>query len=112
MHIEPQDLAQVKRLLAFYAEGYPVYAFGSRMHGHLLKKRSDLDLCIKGTAPMPIIQLARLEEAFNISSLPMRVDVLDWHSISEDFRTIIAKHLTPVQSGAERLVTAQTLVHA
>jgi hypothetical protein len=33
--------------------------------------------------------MSRLKEALQESTLPIRVDVLDWNSISEEFRGVI-----------------------
>ena len=35
--------------------------------------------------------LDRLKEAFEESDLPMRVDVLDWHAISDSFRKVVER---------------------
>lgn len=99
MHLDPGSLTEVRRILAFYAEGYPVYAFGSRVHGRLLKPNSDLDLCIRGKQPMPTSQLGRLSEAFAISPLLFRVDIADWHYMGEDFQHLIEPDLVLVQAG-------------
>ena len=50
------------------------------------KPHSDLDLLIEGKEAIPIRRLHLLEKAFADSDLPFRVDVLDWHAISAEFR--------------------------
>jgi len=35
--------------------------------------------------------MRQLQEDFENSSLPFRVELLDWHNISDEFRKIIAK---------------------
>jgi hypothetical protein len=47
MHIEPGQLEEARRILAFWAPGIPAYAYGSRAHGRGLKATSDLDLCLR-----------------------------------------------------------------
>ena len=37
-----------------------------------------------GEGPLDWRTLGRLKEAFEESDLPMRVDVLDWHAISDE----------------------------
>ena len=43
---------------------------------------------------------AALAEAFSESDLPYRVDVMDWHSIDEPFRGIIAAQRLPLSGAA------------
>ena len=50
------------------------------------KAHSDLDLVIVGESAIPLQRMQLLEEAFSESDLPFRVDVLDWHAISPEFR--------------------------
>ena len=75
-------------------------AFGSRATW-TSKDYSDLDLAIVGSGPLDRRMLGRLKEAFEDSDLPIRVDVLDWHSISESFRTVIERDYVVVQEGAK-----------
>ena len=73
-------------------------AFGSRA-SWTAKDYSDLDLAIVGAGPLDWRTLSRLKEAFEESDLPMRVDVLDWHAISESFRKVIEQGYVVVQQG-------------
>ncbi len=63
--------------------------FGSRVKGPA-KRHSDLDLAVVGQGRLERSRLDRLAEAFSESDLPFRVDVLDWHEISEEFCQVIA----------------------
>ena len=65
------------------------------------KDYSDLDLAIVGSGPLDRRTLGRLKEAFEDSDLPIRVDVLDWHSISESFRKVVERDYTVVQKGMQ-----------
>ena len=38
---------------------------------------------------MPIREWACVKDAFELSDLPFRVDVLDWATVSEAFRKVI-----------------------
>lgn len=96
MHLEAQHLREVRRILSFWATGIPAFAYGSRVHGRNLKPRSDLDLCLKGPAAVPDKVMWQVRDAFEISDLPMRVDVVDWHRLSTEFQTHIALDLTPL----------------
>lgn len=96
MHIEPIHLAEAQRILAFWAPGIPAYAYGSRVHGRGLKRTSDLDLCLKGAGRLPIKTVQRVKDAFMLSDIPYRVDVVDWNDLPEDFKAVIGKDLTPL----------------
>jgi len=65
-----------------------VWAFGSRVK-HTSKPYSDLDLIIIGDDAIPLNVLASLGNAFADSDLPFKVDLLDWATVSQEFRTVI-----------------------
>jgi predicted nucleotidyltransferase len=87
--LAPDHMEIVRQLLAAHVPECEVRAFGSRVTGKT-KPYSDLDLALLGPARLPIARLAALREAFAESELPIRVDLLDWHAISESFRSVIA----------------------
>ena len=96
--LNPTYLETVERILAEHVPECEVRAFGSRSTW-TAKDYSDLDLAIVGTGPMDWRALGRLKEAFEESDLPMRVDVLDWHSISQSFREVIEQDYVVLQKG-------------
>jgi predicted nucleotidyltransferase len=94
--LAPEQLAIVRRLLATHVPDCEVRAFGSRVTGKA-KPYSDLDIVLLGPARLPIGRLAALREALEESALSIRVDVLDWHAISEAFRGIITAQFERLQ---------------
>ena len=88
--LNPNHLATVERILMEHVPECEVRAFGSRATW-TAKDYSDLDLAVVGKGQLDWRTLGRLKEAFEESDLPMRVDVLDWHSISESFRKVIER---------------------
>ena len=78
-----------------YAPDCEVRAFGSRVTGGA-RPYSDLDLAIIGEAPLGLVSLGLIKEAFEESDLPIRVDVIDWHDTSESFRKIIESNCVPL----------------
>lgn len=94
--LEARHLATVQALLARHVPECEVRAFGSRVKG-TAKPYSDLDLAVVGPAPLAADRLAALREALTDSELPIRVDVLDWHGIAENFRQIIAAQFEVIQ---------------
>ena len=90
------NLKAVKQILAEHVPACEVRAFGSRVT-QSAKKHSDLDLAVVGDTALDRHTLARLKEAFEDSDLPIQVDVLDWHGISESFKEIIARDYAVLQ---------------
>ena len=101
--LNPNHLATVKAILAEHVAECEVRAFGSRATW-TAKDYSDLDLAVVGEGPMEWKALGRLKEAFEESDLPMRVDVLDWHAISESFHRQIQRDYVVVQESTNRTV--------
>ena len=94
--IRPDHLETVKRILAAHVPECEVRAFGSRVNW-TAKDYSDLDLAVVGKERLDPQCLSQLTEALENSDLPIRVDVLDWHAISEKFRKVIEKQFEVVQ---------------
>jgi len=99
--LRPDHLDTVQRILAEHVPEWEVRAFGSRA-AWTAKDYSDLDLAVVGAGPLDWRTLGRLKEAFEESSLPMRVDVLDWHAISEGFRQVIEQGYVVVQEATKQ----------
>jgi len=83
-----------------------VWAFGSRAKW-TAKEYSDLDLCIVGKTPLSFRTLGLLQEAFEDSDLPYKVDVVDWATTSDSFRKIIERDRVVVQRAAVGRVSAK-----
>ncbi|MGC2203658.1 MAG: nucleotidyltransferase domain-containing protein [Stellaceae bacterium] len=65
------------------------WVFGSRVTGRA-RLYSDLDLAVDAGRRLTLDELAELAEAFSDSDLPYRVDLVDWHSIDDHWRTTIS----------------------
>ena len=94
--LSPNHLKTVQQILEEHVPACEVRAFGSRVT-QSAKKYSDLDLAVVGVTALDRHTLARLKEAFEDSDLPILVDVLDWHGISESFQEIITKDYAVLQ---------------
>ena len=66
------------------------HVFGSRSK-ESAKELSDLDLCLKKTYDKTKIR--KLQDAFEESDLPFKVDVIQWSEISDDFKSQIKADL-------------------
>lgn len=86
----------VRRILALYVPGRSVVAFGSRVT-NTAKPTSDLDLCIMGDEPLPSLLRQQLLDAFAVSLLPFKVDVIEWASLTPGFRAVIQRTAIPVR---------------
>lgn len=78
--IEERHLKIVRDILSHYP--YTFYAFGSRAKGHA-KRTSDLDICY--FEKIPFNTLCHLDEDFEESDLPFKVDIVDGLSCDEKF---------------------------
>ncbi len=87
------ELVLVKNIVT---DHYETLVFGSRATGKH-REFSDLDICLKASEKIPDEEIAKLRFAFQESNLPYVVDIVDWSSISEDFRKIIAKDAIKIQ---------------
>ncbi len=104
--LNPNHLAIVLGILAEHVPECEVRAFGSRA-SWTSRDYSDLDLAIVGEGELHWRTLARLKEAFEESRLPMRVDVLDWHSISQSFREVIEGEFVVVQERPKQTTSSK-----
>ena len=91
MIIEERHLKIIKEILSHYP--YTFYAFGSRVKG-TPRQFSDLDICFMDNIPWNV--RAHLDEDFEESTLPFKVDVIAWQSCSKDFQQAIQKDLLPL----------------
>lgn len=90
LDLQPEDLREVRAILAAAVPGCEVRAYGSRVAGTACPG-SDLDLVLVGPAPIDPLVLARLGSAFEESDLPFSIDLLDWNAVPDSFRDAIAK---------------------
>jgi predicted nucleotidyltransferase len=86
--ITVEDRAAILAILAKYVPDCEVWAFGSRVTGGATR-HSDLDLAVKCRGKLPLELLGSIKYELAESSVPIRVDVLDWHRISEEFKKIV-----------------------
>lgn len=86
--IEHRHYNIVMNILAKYP--FKFYAFGSRVKGNA-RPLSDLDLCVDGNIPGNV--LTHIDEDFEESDLPFKVDILQLNSLSEAFYTSIKNDL-------------------
>ena len=89
----------VRDILQRHVPHYEVWAFGSRAK-RTAKPYSDLDLAVIADRPLRRVTQGALVDAFAESELPWRVDVVDWATTNDAFRSIIERDKVVVQKGA------------
>ncbi len=93
--ISPAELAIVQGILRDHLpKGTLAWSYGSRVTW-TAKPFSDLDIALEGAAPLPPDVLIDLEEAFEASDLPWKVDVIDLNAVSPEFRAIVERKRVP-----------------
>lgn len=95
--VAPSYLKMILDILQKHIPGYEVRAFGSRITG-TAKKYSDLDLVVVGKTKIAKKIFYSLKDEFEESDLPFRVEIMDWHAISNDFREIIETQYEVIQT--------------
>jgi len=100
LQIEPSFLTIIKAILRQHVPEFAVWAFGSRVLG-TQRPTSDLDLVILTIDPLPIDRLAGLREDLVQAPIPMKVDLVDWASTSDEFRSIIKQAYVIIQQPAK-----------
>jgi type I restriction enzyme, S subunit len=96
LDVRADHLKIVQEILRKFVPEREVWAFGSRAKW-LAKEYSDLDLCIVGDSALSFRTLGLMQEAFEDSDLPYKVDLVDWATTSESFRKIIERDRVLVQ---------------
>jgi len=95
--VTPKQLGIILNILKKNISGVEARAFGSRITGKY-KDYSDLDIAVMGKEKLSDDIFYALKADFEESDLPFRVDVLDWHRISEEFKQVINKQYEIIQS--------------
>ncbi len=70
--------------------GATVHVFGSRANGRA-KRYSDIDLLVDAGTRLDLTVSIALADEFDESDLPYKVDVVDLHGISPEFRAVIER---------------------
>lgn len=73
-------------------KGAKVFIFGSRAAG-TNRKYSDIDLGIMAKNAVPTLIKFDLEEEFDNSDLPYKVDIVDFSKVSDNFRKVALKNV-------------------
>ncbi|MFT4925266.1 MAG: putative nucleotidyltransferase [Phenylobacterium sp.] len=87
--INNTDFEQINDILKLYLQSSDkAYAFGSRVRGNA-RKNSDLDIVIEASDSLSLTKICDIKDAFAESDIPFRVDLSDWHLLSDSFKRCI-----------------------
>jgi len=94
--LDPRDAREITRVLKPFTEdsGASVILFGSRARGDA-RRTSDIDVALQANQPLPSWALARLREQLEESNLPFRVDLVDYSTLTEEFKRAIDEEGIP-----------------
>ncbi|MBI3892569.1 MAG: nucleotidyltransferase domain-containing protein [Candidatus Wallbacteria bacterium] len=93
-------LRQVIDVLSRRLPGVEVRVFGSRVLGSA-RSYSDLDLAVVAPERIPWRLIEQLREDFQESDLPVRVDIVDWHTLTEGLRAVIERRHVVLQCAVQ-----------
>lgn len=88
MNREDQILTMIRDGLPQYADdlkGYSIFLFGSRARGDA-KKKSDFDIGIHGTRPVPMKTFFKLSDFFDRLPTLYQIDWVDLNRVGSGFR--------------------------
>ena len=102
IHVLPEHLDMIRRILKSHVPEWDVWVFGSRVHERNLKPYSDLDLAVMTDKPLGALCYTGLLEAFSESDLPFKVDIVDWATASASFREVFGACHEVLQRGESK----------
>lgn len=86
--IEKEQLEIVRKILKNNVPNAEIRIFGSR-YKRTNKEYSDIDIAIVQKEKISLELYSKMKEEFEESNLKYRVDLVDWNTISEEFKKII-----------------------
>lgn len=91
--VESNHLELIKQILKTFVPDASIYVFGSRAK-NCAKPYSDLDLAIDlNGQKFDLSALAKLKSAFEQTTIPYTIDIVDLNGISDEFRNNIKNDL-------------------
>ena len=96
INISEKHLAIIKSILEKY--NYSFYLFGSRITNKI-KRFSEVDLFY--IVDIPAKDISQLEEEFENSDLPYKVDLVDYNKCDPEFQHIMKTANICIQSGSK-----------
>lgn len=95
LDLEQKYVDFVKSTIQNFLPNVEIFIFGSRTQDKALKY-SDVDIAIKGFKAVPITDILKLKAAFQDSSFPYKIDLVDLNSVDGKFLEIIKNDLIKI----------------
>lgn len=86
--LDAKQLETVRKIVIEHFPDCSVKVFGSRARA-TAKPYSDLDIAIVCNEKIPVKKMHQIKESFENSDLSIRVDVVDFNSVSQKFQKVI-----------------------
>jgi type I restriction enzyme S subunit len=99
--IRPDHYSIIQKILREHLPHQKIMVFGSRAKG-TSTLTSDLDLCLMGEEKLSFERLAALQDAFSLSLLPYKVDIVEWSKLTPEFKALIKPEITPISHDIDR----------
>ena len=96
INLESEYLKMLKDILNKNIPDFPVYLFGSRTT-NTIKAFSDIDLIIMTNNNLPSDIVAQLTNEIDESNIPYKVDIVEWHLLSDSLKNSIQKQFVKIQ---------------
>jgi len=88
MGLEPEYKDKIVGILTVLFPKAKIYLFGSRARGNH-GPRSDIDIAIDEGKPITPNRVGEASDMLAESNIPYKIDVVDFHSASEDMKKLI-----------------------
>jgi predicted nucleotidyltransferase len=86
--IRPTDKNKIIALTSALFPHAVIYLFGSRATG-TFSRGSDIDIALDAGQELDFVAVGELREVLNATNVPRKIDVVDFHAVSEGMRQTI-----------------------
>ncbi|HLD74020.1 MAG TPA: nucleotidyltransferase domain-containing protein [Bdellovibrionota bacterium] len=88
--LSSDQLKKIVNIIHTHLPNVHIFAFGSRITG-TPRKYSDFDIALDNGHPIDLSKLTKIKNTLSETDLPITVDLVDYSSVSSEFKTIIDK---------------------
>jgi len=87
--LDTGTISEIKKILFQFLDSQKdmAFIFGSRATGSS-RKFSDIDIGVKCEKQIDLLLLSDIEEAFEESNIPYKIDVVDFSNVTNTFRDV------------------------
>ena len=88
--LSSKEISKILKCIHLHMSHVKIFAFGSRVQGNP-RKYSDFDVALHAGHPIDLSQLTKIKHCLSETDIPIHVDLVDYCSVSKDFKTLIDK---------------------